>query len=205
MPFGVLRALLEAPTRAHPRVACGAATAAGELLLDGVSGHGDVLTMAHSVLWLCSGLAAQRPLALVVDDAQWADAASLDVLAYLARRIEDLPLLLLVGTRASCDRLRLVGGVRAGAVLHPAPLSAAGAARLARRVVPELSGPVCRDLHRAAGGVPWLLTELARGKPPRPRRMSYGSGWPSCLWRTAPWRRRSPSWGKTCRRMCSRR
>src|SRR4029079_18432449 len=28
---------------------------------------------------------------------------------------------------------------------------------------PELSGPMCRDLHRAAGGVPWLLTELARG------------------------------------------
>ena len=53
--------------------------------------------------------------------------------------------------------------MRAAAVLHPAPLSAAGAARLARRVVPELSGPVCRDLHRAAGGVPWLLTELARG------------------------------------------
>ena len=164
MPFGVLRALLEAPTRAHPGVARGAAAAAGELLLDGVSGRGDVLTMAHSVLWLCSGLAAQRPLALVVDDAQWADAASLGVLAYLARRIEDLPLLLLVGTRASCDLLRLVGGVRAAAVLHPAPLSAAGAARLARRVVPELSGPVCRDLHRAAGGVPWLLTELARGE-----------------------------------------
>ncbi len=164
LPFGVLRALLEAPTRAHPGVACGAAAAAGELLLDGVSGRGDVLTMAHSVLWLCSGLAAQRPLALVVDDAQWADAASLGVLAYLARRIEDLPLLLLVGTRASCDLLRLVGGVRAAAVLHPAPLSAAGAARLARRVVPELSGPACRDLHRAAGGVPWLLTELARGE-----------------------------------------
>src|SRR5688572_6207243 len=46
MPFGVLRALLEAPARAHPGVACGAAAAAGELLLDGVSGRGDVLALA---------------------------------------------------------------------------------------------------------------------------------------------------------------
>ena len=124
LPFGVLRALLEAPTREHPEVARGAAAAAGELLLDGVTGRSDVLTMAHSALWLCSGLAVRRPLALIVDDAHWADEASLGVLAYLARRIEDLPLLLLVGTRASGDLLRLVGGVRAAAVLHPAPLSA---------------------------------------------------------------------------------
>src|SRR6476620_2606812 len=66
LPFGVLRALLEAPTRAHPEVARGAAAAAGELLLDGVTGRSDVLTMAHSALWLCSGLAVRRPLALIV-------------------------------------------------------------------------------------------------------------------------------------------
>ena len=52
------------------------------------------MLVAHGVLWLCSALAERRPLALVIDDAQWADRSSLEVLAYLARRVEDLPLLI---------------------------------------------------------------------------------------------------------------
>ena len=62
------------------------------------------MLIAHSVLWLCSALAERRPLALVVDDAQWADRSSLEVLSYLARRVEDLPLLILVGARARPTR-----------------------------------------------------------------------------------------------------
>ena len=73
----------------------GAAAPAGELLLDGTAPGGDAtMLVAHSVLWLCSALAERRPLVLVVDDAQWADRSSLEVLAYLARRIDDLPLLI---------------------------------------------------------------------------------------------------------------
>ena len=87
--------------------------------------------MAHSVLWLCSALAEQRPLVLVVDDAQWADRSSLEVLSYLARRIEDLPLLILVAARAddpdaASDLLSLLGSVRAATVLHPQPLTPLG-------------------------------------------------------------------------------
>ncbi|MDA0179581.1 AAA family ATPase, partial [Solirubrobacter phytolaccae] len=167
LPFGVVRALLEAPAREYPELMDGAACAAGELLRDGVSPHGDssLLTIAHSTLWFCSALASEAPLALVVDDAQWADRMSLGVLAYLARRIEDLPLALFVGTRTSSDLLSLLGGVRTATVLHPRPLSARGAAELIRRVAPETPGPVCRDLQRATGGVPWLITELALTAP----------------------------------------
>ncbi len=167
LPFGVVRALLEAPAREHPELIHGAAATAGELLRDGVSPRGDssLLTIAHSVLWFCSGLAEQRPLALVVDDAQWADRTSLGVLAYLARRIEDLPMVLFVGTRTSSDLLSLLSGVRAATVLHPRPLSARGAAELIRRVAPETPGTVCRDVQRAAGGVPWLVTELTSAAP----------------------------------------
>ncbi|MDA0138778.1 AAA family ATPase, partial [Solirubrobacter deserti] len=162
LPYGVLRALLETPARERLEAATGAAAVAGELLLQGVSPRdaSGVLPLAHSVLWLCSGLG---PLALVIDDAQWADRESLAVLAYLARRVEDLPLLILVGTRGSCDLLSLVGGVRAAAVRALEPLSAAGAARLVRRHLADAPGTLCRDLHRASGGVPWLLTELASG------------------------------------------
>src|SRR3954452_14562868 len=93
-PYGVIRSLLEAPVREAPEPLDGAAAAAGALLLRGAA-PGEPMLIAHSVLWLCSALAERRPLALVIDDAQWADRASLEVLAYLARRVEDFPLLIL--------------------------------------------------------------------------------------------------------------
>jgi DNA-binding CsgD family transcriptional regulator len=172
-PFGVVRALLEAPLREasedeRAQLLDGAAAPAGTLLLDGTVPSGDsTMLVAHGVLWLCSAFAEQRPLALVVDDAQWADRPSLEVLAYLARRIDDLPLLIAVGARvddprAPSDLLSLLGGARSATVLHPQRLTPRGAAQLIRRVAPETSAAVCRDCHRAAGGNPWLLGELGR-------------------------------------------
>ena len=172
-PFGAVRALLEAPLREasgeeRARLLDGAAAAAGTLLLEGAVPGGDsTMLLAHSVLWLCAAIAERRPLALIVDDAQWADRSSLEVLAYLARRIDDLPLLIAVGARAddpraASDLLSLLGGVRSATVLHPQRLTPRGAAQLIRRLAPEASAVVCRDCHRAVGGNPWLLGELGR-------------------------------------------
>ncbi len=171
--FGVIRALLEAPLRDAPdqeraRLLEGAAGAAGRLLLEGTVPAGDpTMVIAHSVLWLCSALADRQPLALVIDDAQWADRPSLEVLSYLARRIEDLPLLITLGARADdpdapSDLLSLIGGVRSATVVHPRPLTLRGAARLIRREAPHTPASVCRNCHRAVGGNPWLLGELGR-------------------------------------------
>jgi DNA-binding CsgD family transcriptional regulator len=172
-PFGIVRALLEAPLRDaaeadRAQLLDGAASLAGTLLLEGTVPGGDsTMLVAHSVLWLCSALADERPLALLVDDAQWADRSSLEVLSYLARRIDDLPLLIAVGARADdprapSDLLSLLGGVRSATVLHPQRLTLRGAAQLIRRVAPATSAVVCRDCHRAVGGNPWLLGELGR-------------------------------------------
>jgi DNA-binding CsgD family transcriptional regulator len=172
-PFGVVRALLEAPLRDasaddRARLLDGAAGAAGALLLDGIVPGGDVtMTIAHSVLWLCSALADEQPVAVVVDDAHWADRPSLEVLAYLARRIDDLPLLIAVSARADdpgapSDLLSLLGGVRAATVLHPQPLTSEGAVRLIHRVAPDTPVEVCHACHRAVAGNPWLLGELGR-------------------------------------------
>jgi hypothetical protein len=172
-PFGVVRALLEAPLREasedeRAQLLDGAAASAGALLLEGAVPSGDsTILVAHGVLWLCAALAEQRPLALVIDDAQWADRSSLEVLGYLARRIDDLPLLIAVGARvddprAPSDLLSLLGGVRSATVLHPQRLTPRGAAQLIRRLAPETSAAVCRDCHRAVGGNPWLLGELGR-------------------------------------------
>jgi DNA-binding CsgD family transcriptional regulator len=172
-PFGVVRALLEAPLREasearRAQLLDGAAASAGTLLLDGTVPSADsTMLVAHGVLWLCSALADDRPLALVVDDAQWADRSSLEVLAYLARRVDDLPLLIAVSARvddprAPSDLLSLLGGARSATVLHPQRLTPRGAAQLIRRLAPETSAAVCRECHRAVGGNPWLLGELGR-------------------------------------------
>ena len=113
----------------------------------------DSTQFAHELLWQCAELAAEQPLALIVDDAQWADRLSLEVLAYLARRAEDLPLLIVVATRECDPQLSLLG---TATVLHPAPLTVRGAALL----MPDAPAAVAHDCHRATGGNPWLLAEL---------------------------------------------
>src|SRR6478752_4994272 len=55
--------------------------------------------IARGGVIVVAGLAADGPLALVVDDAQWADEASLRFLAYLAPRLEGLPVTVLLGVR----------------------------------------------------------------------------------------------------------
>ena len=154
--YGVVRALLEAPLRALGPDLDGAAAEAAELLRAGGEAGADSTRLAHSVLWLCSELAAERPLALFVDDAQWADRASLEVLAYLGRRVEDLPLLIVVAARGGDPLLSLLGTARSATVLNPAPLSPRGAALL----MPGTPDTVARECHRATAGNPWLLSEL---------------------------------------------
>jgi len=172
-PFGVVRSLLEPPLRdasdaERAQLLDGAAASAGTLLLEGtVPGDDATMTVAHGVLWLCSALGDERPLALVVDDAQWADRSSLEVLSYLARRVTDVPLLIVVGARADdpdapSDLLSLLTDARSATLLHPQPLSEPAAAELIHRVAPDAPEDVCGDCHRTVGGNPWLLGELAR-------------------------------------------
>ncbi len=47
-----------------------------------------VSSVLHGLYWLTSDLADQRPLALIIDDAQSLDAASARFLTYLAGRLE---------------------------------------------------------------------------------------------------------------------
>src|SRR5580704_16327750 len=55
----------------------------------------DALLTGIAVLTLLSGLAEEGSLLVVADDVQWLDAASLDALAFAARRLESEPLVLL--------------------------------------------------------------------------------------------------------------
>jgi DNA-binding CsgD family transcriptional regulator len=59
----------------------------------------NLFLVALAVLNLLSGAAAHAPLLVVVDDVQWLDRSSCDVLAFLARRLESDPILLLCALR----------------------------------------------------------------------------------------------------------
>jgi DNA-binding CsgD family transcriptional regulator len=168
--YGAVRALLEAqlrdvPPRERARLLAGSAARAGDLLLDGAGEEGDATVVAHSLLWVCDGLATGQPLALLVDDAQWADRSSLEVLAYLARRAPDVPLLLVVAARTAdphshWDLLAMIAGSAAATVLRPAPLTTGGGIRLMRRLAPDTAIGVCREHCAAAVGNPWLMHVL---------------------------------------------
>jgi DNA-binding CsgD family transcriptional regulator len=171
--FGVVRSLLEAPVRelaaatGRARLEDGPGAEAARMLLDGAVPSGGGAALAHSVLWLCAELAGPSGLALVIDDGQWADRPSLEVLCYLAGRVGDLPLALVLAARredptAPADLLALLAAGPRATTRRLAPLSLFGAARLVRARNPGASTAACHEAHRAAHGDPWLLGELAR-------------------------------------------
>jgi DNA-binding CsgD family transcriptional regulator/tetratricopeptide (TPR) repeat protein len=100
------------------------------------------------------------PAVVVIEDAHWADQASLDLVSFLGRRIDQMPVLLIVTYRAEEVRgthpLALVVGDLAGRVTHRIslqPLSAAALAHLAD------DGIDVQALHTLTGGNPFFVTE----------------------------------------------
>lgn len=169
LAFSVVRQLLGAAVR-NPSVQDGvlegpavlAAPALGLPAPAGQSVPADPLAQAlHGLHWLCLDLGERRgPLLLTVDDAHWADVASLRFLAYLARRLAGAPVGLAVAFRApDGDRAALLAAL--GGPLLLQPLSEAAAAELVRRHRPDADDEVCGECHAASGGNPFLLTELA--------------------------------------------
>ena len=156
-------------TRAErARLLDGAAGQAGDLLLGGtVPGPDATTSIAHSMLWLCAALTdGSAPMMLVIDDGHWADRPSLEVISYLARRVSDVPVLIVLAFRpdvpdAASDLLTLIGDGRFTQSLTLRPLTVAGSAELMRRSAPTAPTDVCRRCHDAAHGNPWLVGELA--------------------------------------------
>lgn len=101
---------------------------------------------------------------LVVDDAQWADGATLELLRHLGRRCRESPLLLLLVWRDE-DAAALVAfeATLAGARIwrEPlAPLSAAAVAQWATR-----RGRPARGLHALTQGNPYFVSQLLDAEP----------------------------------------
>jgi DNA-binding CsgD family transcriptional regulator len=121
----------------------------------------------HGLYWLAANLAALQPVVVAVDDAHWADSASLRWLAYLAPRAGELGLSLLVALRPAdpaADATALLAvRSRAAVIVRPRLLSEQAIASLAREALgTQVSAQHCSWLKRTSGGNPFYLRELLR-------------------------------------------
>jgi DNA-binding CsgD family transcriptional regulator/uncharacterized protein YfiM (DUF2279 family) len=177
--FGVVRQLFEPPLAEASEVERGhllhggAGVAAGLLAFpdapavetDTPPGVDPSFAIWHGLYWLCANLAAVGPLCVVVDDAHWADAASLRYLAFLLTRLEELDVALVVATRpreagTDAEVLATLATDPVAEVIRPAPLTSAAVAQLleSRLGVPD---PRFVDACLAATrGLPFLMREL---------------------------------------------
>jgi DNA-binding CsgD family transcriptional regulator len=178
--FGVVRqlfepALADASDFERADLLQGAAgVAAGLLGLPGAPAtKGDISSDAdpsfailHGLYWLCANLSAATPLCLVVDDAHFADAASLRYLAFLLTRLEDVEIALVLATRP-CDEgsegdvIATVKSDPSADMIRLRPLSGTAVTEL---VESKLGGPADPSFVdacvRATRGTPFLLRVL---------------------------------------------
>jgi DNA-binding CsgD family transcriptional regulator/Flp pilus assembly protein TadD len=175
LPFGVVRQLLEpvvTASDAEEREAlfAGAAELAKPVLfaLDVEAAGEPSFSALHGLYWLTINLADPQPLLVAVDDAHWADVASLRWLVYLARRLAGVPLALVLATRLAepgpaQELLDELLGIPEVAILQPDGLSEQAITLLAAQLLAVEPDPsfvaACR---RATGGNPFLLFELLR-------------------------------------------
>ncbi|MFG2884775.1 ATP-binding protein [Streptomyces sp. NPDC048297] len=150
-PLLDLRGLLPAPQRDALGVALGLEPGSAP----------DRFVVGMAVLGLLSEASRQRPVVCLIDDAQWVDTVSLQVLSFVARRLHAEPVGMLFATRtgdealAGLPRLEL-SGLRdedAGRLLDTVLL-----APLDERV----RGRILAEAH----GVPLAVLELARRATP---------------------------------------
>jgi DNA-binding CsgD family transcriptional regulator len=174
--FGVARQLFEPVVAVlgsteREQLLEGAASPAARLVADGTAeppaGGDRGFATLHALYRLTAKLAARRPLLMVVDDAHWVDAPSLRFLAYLARRVHGLPVLLMLAVRPEEARTHdlLLSELVAGPgveVLRPAPLTldAVGALMQGEFDETTLDPRFVRDCWTTTGGNPFLVTQL---------------------------------------------
>ena len=118
----------------------------------------------HGLYWLVANLARDRPVMLAVDDAQWADEQSLAFFGFLATRLAELAVaLVLVGRTTGSEPRPLLAQLAAefsGATVTPAPLSSSAVLELLRRLGEDPDVEFADACHCAVGGNPLLLEQL---------------------------------------------
>jgi DNA-binding CsgD family transcriptional regulator len=178
-PFGVAIQLFEpwwlAADEAERAATLGGAAAPAAALLEqgpGATESGAGYATVHGLFRLTAALATAgrgaeqpAPLVMLVDDAQWADGPSLRFMAYLAERLADLPIALIVSMRPGepgADTEGL-GALRVAAgdwLLRLQSLTPGAVAQIVTAQFPEADEAFSAACARITGGNPFLLLEL---------------------------------------------
>ncbi|MGW8554496.1 ATP-binding protein [Streptomyces tubercidicus] len=139
----------------------------GRFGMPGAMAGGDEADFAgvEALLGLVDDLCKREPLALFLDDLQWADAASLHVVHRLMRSVHQLPLLLVgayrPGPGCAADRLVRGAALSRPTVLALAPLSPPDVSAVLAGMCGGAPGPRLRAMAGEAAGNPLYVTELA--------------------------------------------
>src|SRR5271166_559060 len=140
----------------------------------------DRFLVGLGALTLLADVAAEQPLIWVVDDAQWLDRESLEVLGFVGRRLYADRIGLLFGAREGSPGLAALDGLP---TRHLGGLDPAAARALLAVAVPgSLSARAAARIITETGGNPLALLEVAgqltpdqlAGRSPLPQRLPVG-------------------------------
>ena len=143
--------------------------------VDRVVASDDRFVALRGLCELTTQLAEEAPFVLCVDDVQRCDEASLQFVAYLVRRLEGLPVLVVLamrtGEQQQADDLAELVADETVAVVRPAPLTEQGTAALVTDRLGRGADAFVATCHRMTSGNPLLLRQLLRaladqGVPP---------------------------------------
>ena len=173
-PYGAIGAALRASLRRDPCALddCGPLGRYLRVLLPELGRPprgGDRATIFEAVRCGLRSIARRAPMIVFLDDLQWADAATCELLPVLAAGLTDEPLLMVAAYRS--DELarghpvrRMRAALRRAGRLEELslePLDAAGTSRLAAGLLGARPAPsLARTLHARTQGVPFFVEEL---------------------------------------------
>jgi len=114
------------------------------------------LRLLEGLQTVMSVLAREQPILIILDDAQWMDTASAALFSYLARRISEMPVVMVVAARTEDDLLPTVAEM-----MGAADQSIAIRPLTVQHLIPLVGGDenAARRLREKTGGVPLLVNE----------------------------------------------
>ena len=117
----------------------------------------DLFLTALAALILLADAAEPTALLVIAEDAQWLDRSTADVLAFVARRLDCEPLVLVAAIRDGFESPLAMSGLQ---TLHLAPLDPSASAALLDKAAADLSATARLQLLAEATGNPLALVEL---------------------------------------------
>ncbi|MDR0345433.1 MAG: AAA family ATPase, partial [Nocardiopsaceae bacterium] len=136
----------------------------------------DLFMIALAALNMLTDAAAECPLLVAVDDAQWLDQASLEVLGFIARRVYADPVGMVLTAREEKGQVAALAGLPE-LPLAGLPEKAAGEL-LTAMVRGRVDGRVSAQVVTGIAGNPLALVELARELTPAELSGAVPLGWP---------------------------